>query len=211
MKFLIISKSLFIFFNLKNFYVKVFPPETLKLEEYINFKDVKSDGFFVYFLTHNNKVVKVNPYKGIQKSEFTLNSLTYATFFDVTERNNYYFYISKGSIPKVLKIKFSPFDSSYYFFDIDERVLDFFVIEDSFFIFVFKEKIHIYKKLNLFREFKKSYKNYFKLKDEFYVYSGDTLFSLIKNIKKEYKGNFELLFKTEGNEIVYKDNFWSLR
>lgn len=160
---------------------------------------------------HKNKLIKVNPYKGIQKSEFSLNSLNHATFFDITERNNFYFYISKGGIPKVLKIKFSPLDSFSYFFNINEKVLDFFVIEDTFFIFVFKEKIRVYKKLNLFREFKKTYKNYFKLKDEFYVYSGDTLFSLVKDIKKEYKGNYELLFKTLNKEIVYKDNAWSLR
>ncbi|MEO0270188.1 MAG: hypothetical protein ABIM98_04100 [candidate division WOR-3 bacterium] len=210
-KFLLFPSTLFIFFNLKNYYIKVFPPDTLNFEKPFNFVDVKTDGLFIYFLTRDGKVKSINPYNGTLKSEFKINSLLYALYFDVTDRGNFYFFISKGGTSKILKIKFSPFDTTVYYYDIDKNLFDFFCIDDSFFIFVFKDRISVYKNGKLTKIFKKNYKNYFKYKNSFYVYSGDTLFSLLMGEKKEYKGSYDFLFIIDKGEIVNKDNKWFLK
>lgn len=211
MKFLLLPSSLFIFFNLKNYYIRVFPPDTFKLEKPLNFKDVKSDDLFIYFLTKDGKVISINPLNGTIKSEFKINSLLYALSFDVTDLGDFYFFILKGGVSKILKINFSPFDSTVYYYDINKNPLDYFCIDDSFFVFVFKDEISVYKKGKFFSSFKKNYKNYFKLKNSFYVYSGDTLYTLIGEVKKEYKGNYDFLFKIDRGEIVNKNKRWFLK
>jgi len=207
-KYLLLSSKLFIFYNSKNFYISLFPVDTLRIERYIYFRDVKTDGLFFYFLTNDSKIIAINPENGNIKSEFKIKALFYSYSFDITSKGYFYFLIKKGGIFKVLKIKFSPFDSIRVFFNLKDKIHDFFVLKDSFFVFISDKNIHIYKGKERVFEIKGGYKNYFKYKGIFYVYKGDTLYRFDGTLKGVYTGDYELLYKGDKGYFIFKRGEW---
>jgi|GEM_PF-7052161 len=207
-KYLILSSKLFIFFSSKNFYISLFPLDTLKLEKPIYFRDVKTDGLFFYFLTNDSKVLAVNPENGNIKSEFKMNALFYSQNFDITGKGNFYFLINKGGILKILRIKFSPFDSTRIFFNLNDNISDFFVLNDSFFVFICNKKIYIYNRKDKIYEISGEYKNYFKYRENFYIYKNDTLYKFDGTFTGIYAGNYERLYRGDKGYFVFKNGKW---
>ncbi len=204
-KYILYGSKLLVFFASKTFYLSYLPPETLKIEKPLFFRDVKTDNFFVYFLLNDGTLFSLNPQTGSLKSKFKLKSLIYSNLFDVSSTGNFYFLLNKGGIYSILRLKFSPFDTTESFYDFNQKIINFYVIKDSFFIFVFKDKTKIFRKKSEILEIKGESKNCGKFKNIFFDYKNDTLYIFNGKLKKKFLSGFKSVFMNDKGIFVIKN------